>query len=77
MINIDTAFENSYRAIVLKEDVSDIISNEEGIFIHNPAEPIKKISLEQMLEYFTDQEDYEKCILIKILIQSDRFDDYI
>tara|TARA_Y100001937_G_C7127690_1_gene335642 strand:+ start:770 stop:1000 length:231 start_codon:yes stop_codon:yes gene_type:complete len=62
--NIDLAFRNSYDVIINDEVAKDYVSNNNGYFIHHPAEPITKSILESMREYFAEVEEYEKCIAI-------------
>ena len=66
--NIQFAMLNSYDVIVNNVPVEDILATTMPFIAHNPfAEP----SIEDMmgmLEYFEEQEDYEKCIKIKKII---------
>tara|TARA_Y100001938_G_C8000160_1_gene384273 strand:+ start:156 stop:377 length:222 start_codon:yes stop_codon:yes gene_type:complete len=67
-INIEQAFENSYR-VVMGEKPEDFILREEGLFIHNPERPLELQTLFDLLEYFEGTEEYEKCNLIKQKIE--------
>lgn len=62
--NVDVAFRNSYDVIINKEDATELITRAEGYFIHHPAFPITINILEDMREYFSEVEEYEKCIKI-------------
>ena len=61
---LDQAFRNSYEVILNEKDASDFIRNDVGFFIHHPAKPITKELLEEMSQYFAQEEEYEKCINI-------------
>ena len=45
-------------------EAKDLVVSDDGYFIHHPAEPITKDILEGLKEYFTEVEEYEKCIKI-------------
>ena len=47
-INIEQAFENSYR-VVMGEKPEDFILREEGLFIHNPERPLELQTLFDLL----------------------------
>ena len=61
---LDTAFRNSYDVIINYKSAKDFITSEDGYFIHHPAEPVTKEILEDMRVYFSENEEYEKCIKI-------------
>jgi hypothetical protein len=66
--NIQFAMLNSYDVIINKIPVEDILATTMPFIAHNPfAEPRIEDML-GMLEYFEEQEDYEKCIKIKKFI---------
>ena len=65
---IDLAFRNSYALLVNGEKATDIITSEEGYFIHHPAKPITPQHIEDMLEYFSSRDEFEKCIKLKELL---------
>ena len=62
--NIDIAFRNSYDVIINDEDATLLITKDTGYFIHHPAQPITINILEDMRDYFSEVEEYEKCIKI-------------
>jgi len=64
-IDIHTAMLNSYRVIIQKQEPEDIISTELGMFAHDPTDEVKENVIQGILEYFEDEEDYEKCIKIR------------
>ena len=68
-IDIHTAMLNSYRVIIQGLLPEDIISTELGMFAHDPTEPVEKEVIENMLFYFEEEEEYEKCIKIRNYIK--------
>lgn len=66
---LDRAMRNSYSLIIKGTHLWEFFEREtDGFpaFIHNPARKFpKKEELESLLEYFTQQEEFEKCISIK------------
>lgn len=71
--NLDMAARNSYEVIINKKDAIELVGEDEGFFLHLPFEPVNKDVLNDMLEYFEEKEEYEKCIKIKQYIE----DEYI
>ena len=67
-LDIDKAFENSYR-VVMGEKPEDFIIKDDGFFIHNPERPLELQTLFDLLLYFEETEEYEKCYLIKQKIE--------
>jgi len=61
-ILLDTAFRNSYQIITGKSSFENIIE-ETGSFLiaHNPESDLDKDDLINMMSYFTETEEYEKC----------------
>ena len=72
--HIDLAFRNSYDVIINGMEAKDLVVEDDGYFIHHPAEPITKEILEDLREYFSSIEEYEKCSAILKYIK-DEFDD--
>jgi len=68
-LDIHTAMLNSYRVIIQQQEPEDIISTELGMFAHDPSEPVRKKVIEGILEYFEEEEEYEKCAKIKNFIK--------
>mgnify|MGYP003647932075 FL=1 len=64
MEHLDLAVRNSYDVIINKKDIIDFIENEEGYFIHMPSEGATIEVLDDMEEYFSGIEEYEKCAKI-------------
>lgn len=65
---IDLAFRNSYALLMNESEATNIISSEEGYFIHHPAQPITHQQIQDMLEYFSSKDEFEKCIKLKELL---------
>ncbi|MCP3698089.1 MAG: hypothetical protein GY920_05970 [Aliivibrio sp.] len=63
---LDTAFRNSYDVIINNKSAQDMIESDVGYFVHDPSAPdsANEALLEEMREYFSDTEEYEKCIEI-------------
>tara|TARA_B110000003_G_scaffold126918_1_gene129000 strand:+ start:359 stop:607 length:249 start_codon:yes stop_codon:yes gene_type:complete len=64
------AMINSYNLIIkdIYIDVKNIL--EDGWFAHDINNPLKREVLENMLQYFKDIEDYEKCHDIKNVLDN-------
>ena len=60
-LDVHQAMLNSYYSIVRDYDPILLIKNGKGFFMHNPAEEIERKDLEDLLLYFEDEEDYDKC----------------
>ena len=72
---IHQAFLNSYKIIVEKKTIEDVIDeidfgvvNLDILFAHDPEKPNDELMIYMMLEHFTDLEDYERCAEIKKLL---------
>jgi len=61
---LDIAFRNSYEVIINHKDAKNLIKNSEGYFIHHPANKVELYILEEMKDYFSETEEFEKCIKI-------------
>ena len=62
---LDIAMRNSYEVLVNGIDEGDFDFSEFIFFAHNPGSRFKKKEIEGMLIYFTEIEEYEKCIKLK------------
>tara|TARA_Y100001970_G_C13827656_1_gene648110 strand:+ start:171 stop:494 length:324 start_codon:yes stop_codon:yes gene_type:complete len=79
---IDRAYENSYKLITKKttfEDLMDARSVYESkdksiefrsILIYDPSEGWDDLHLEDMIDYFEETEEYEKCAELKKILDS-------
>ena len=69
------AFTNTYKMLVDGMEIEEVLEemdlgvvNVDILFAHDPLYPDDKEMIELMLEYFTDIEDYEKCVEIKKIL---------
>tara|TARA_R100001443_G_scaffold114946_1_gene131780 strand:+ start:8112 stop:8357 length:246 start_codon:yes stop_codon:yes gene_type:complete len=69
MYNIHQAMNNTYNILMGYRTLKDLVLKNEGYFIFNPEEPVSLKTLETLLNYFADEEEYDKCIEIKKLIK--------
>tara|TARA_R100001244_G_scaffold114088_1_gene84504 strand:- start:115 stop:372 length:258 start_codon:yes stop_codon:yes gene_type:complete len=63
------AMRNSYRVLFEDANEVDIIESKNHYFAHNPFTPYSRDFLLHMLEFFIEEEDYEKCLLINVIIK--------
>lgn len=60
---IELAFNNSYNILFYNNvDVDHLIMNGDGYFVFHPSELPTKQEINNMIKYFSEQEEYEKCI---------------
>lgn len=72
---VDTAFRNSFLVITKKKKFEDILNAKikngiSAILAHQPEEEASLSTLENMMAYFVDTEEYEKCSEIRDIINS-------
>jgi len=67
---LDVAMRNSYDIIVNQMDAGEILITDFGFLVHNPAKPLKKEEVTNMIYYFQSIEEYEKCIELKKIVDS-------
>ena len=63
MVNIDNIMRNTYGVLTNRCSVSDILEQYEGVdamFYGNPFD-INNNDIEEVIEYFENTEEYEKC----------------
>jgi hypothetical protein len=64
------AMVNSFNIIILGYDWEEIIDGRYPYFAHNIAKRVpNKKEINNILKYFIEVEDYEKCIAIKTYIK--------
>ena len=69
---LDIAMINSFNVIVLDYDWEDIIDGKTPYFAHNMARRIpSKRELENILKYFIETEDYERCASLQRYMKED------
>tara|TARA_R100001086_G_C11746589_1_gene234085 strand:- start:323 stop:553 length:231 start_codon:yes stop_codon:yes gene_type:complete len=61
---VDVAHRNSYDVIINNKDAKNLITRDDGYFIHHPAKPVTIDILEDLKLYFSEMEEFEKCIEI-------------
>jgi hypothetical protein len=66
--DLDIAMENSYNVIVRGFDPFIIISEGPGWFAHDPTDNLNPIDVQGILYYFEEEEDFERCIELKNII---------
>jgi hypothetical protein len=59
------AMRNSYKVLFENAPEEEIIESDDYYFAHNPFAPYSKEFILNMLDYFIEEEEYEKCINIK------------
>ena len=74
-IMVQRAFENSYKVITKKltfEQLMNVKSTfgQKAILIYDPAEGWDDLVLEDMIAYFEEDEDYEKCAELKKILDN-------
>jgi hypothetical protein len=70
---LDKAFRTSFDLIVGKTTLKVILSEEEGVILaHDPDSPLdterNMNSLMNMMDYFIEEEEYEKCAKVRDII---------
>ena len=68
---LSRAFQNSFLLITKKKTFDEMLingSDEGAILAHDPTCGITKYELENMMAYFVEEEEYEKCATIRDLI---------
>lgn len=69
---LNIAMINSFNVIVLDYDWEDIIDGKNPYFAHNVARRIpSKRELENILKYFIETEDYERCASLQRYMKED------
>tara|TARA_R110000787_G_scaffold59892_2_gene135768 strand:- start:5669 stop:5977 length:309 start_codon:yes stop_codon:yes gene_type:complete len=70
---VKAAFNNSFNVITKRKTFDEILSNKSAkagstLMAHDPEKDMPTESLENMMAYFVDEEEYEKCAEIRDLI---------
>ena len=68
---LSRAFQNSFLLITKKKTFDEMLingSDEGAILAHDPTSGMTKYELENMMDYFIEEEEYEKCATIRDLI---------
>ena len=72
---VDAAFRNSFSILTGRKTLDELMEDKkkdpikmQAICAHQPGEEMKIETLENMMYYFEDEEEYEKCAEIKNII---------
>mgnify|MGYP003646292450 CR=1 FL=1 len=70
---LDSAYNNSYKLLLKEMTLENIIDSElllnlTAILTYNPNEGPLLVELENMINYYVDREDYNKCIKLRDLM---------
>tara|TARA_R100001463_G_C3428985_1_gene211194 strand:- start:70 stop:426 length:357 start_codon:yes stop_codon:yes gene_type:complete len=70
---IDTAFRNSFKVITKETKFEDLLDEKRidgmsAVMAHQPEEEPSMETLENMMAYFVETEEYEKCAKIRDII---------
>ena len=76
---VDTAFRNSFMVITKQKKFEDILNSKtkngmSALMAHQPEEDPSIETLENMMGYFVEQEEYEKCAKIRDIIKNREID---
>ena len=76
-VMIQKAFENSYKIITKKTTFEELMNvksafGQRAILIYDPVDGWDKTVLEDLIDYYEDEEEYEKCAELKKIL-----DDYV
>ena len=67
---LSRAFRNSYNLVTQRKTMNDIVQDTGGLIVaHDPEGDIKDDDLINMMDFFIEEEEYEKCAVIKKLIK--------
>ena len=74
-IMVQKAFENSYKVITKKITFDKLLEakslfGQRAILIYDPAEGWDDMVLEDMIDYFEEEEEYEKCAELKKILDN-------
>ena len=71
-VMIEMAFENSYEIITEQTTFEKLLDKkgdvEKAILIYNPSDGWGKDEIEDLIYYFEDTEEYEKCAKLKKIL---------
>jgi len=67
---LSKAFNNSFRILTKRKTMTDIVKENGGLLLsHDPHTDLSDDDLLNMMDYFIETEEYEKCAEIKVLIK--------
>tara|TARA_R100000322_G_scaffold161911_1_gene124214 strand:+ start:799 stop:1173 length:375 start_codon:yes stop_codon:yes gene_type:complete len=63
------AFTNSFQILTKRKTMNEIVKDTGGLLMsHDPFKKLKGSDLANMLDFFIEEEDYEKCAEVRDLI---------
>lgn len=72
---MDKAFRNSFLIVTKKKTFEEVMESKDGALLaHNPDDGITDFELENMMTYFIEEEEYEKCSKIRDLMTEREID---
>ena len=67
---MEECIRNTYEVLTMKQSIEDILDSEpKSIFFGNPFD-ITNEDIEEMIKFFENTEEYEKCDELKLLIEA-------
>mgnify|MGYP001166224651 CR=1 FL=1 len=66
--NIEEAYRNSYDVLFNDVQYESIMEKGRSYFLHHPSKPISIELLLDMTDFFSAEEEFEKCVIIKKFI---------
>ena len=67
---LSKAFNNSFYILTKRKTMTDIVKENGGLLLsHDPYDDLIDTDLVNMMDYFIETEEYEKCAEIKVLIK--------
>ena len=72
---IEKAFENSYKVITKRTTFQKLMDTktkfgQRAILVYDPSEGYDEFVLEDMIDYFEETEEYEKCAELKKILDN-------
>lgn len=72
---MDKAFRNSFLIVSKKKSFDEVMKSKNGALLaHDPATGITDYEIENMMQHFVDEEEYEKCATIRDLYPKKKWD---
>jgi hypothetical protein len=63
--NLDLAMNNSYKLLTNKNSFDDLVIGDQVFFAHDIDLDLSEVDFDFIIEYFSDDDDFEKCIELK------------
>jgi hypothetical protein len=72
---MDKAFRNSFLIVSKKKSFDEVMKSKNGALLaHDPEAGITDYEVENMMQHFVDEEEYEKCATIRDLYPDKEWD---